>query len=131
MAQTDSSATASNDSITSDKGDLELLTERVYLAFKAFRTGVYGFDEVIPDSVRGASVAEARKEGWIVDIWLENEKQINPVLFRGKELIIESYPHLNVIPADSVLSIEIMDIGTGLSGLHGISSKGIVIKLKE
>lgn len=133
IAQVNSTTAISEDSITSDKDNLKLLTERVYLAFKAYRTGKYEFNkEPESDSIRALRRDSAEKEGWHIDFLLMNERIIHPVILRGEEFVSDkAYRDMNKIPADSVQSIEIMDMGTGISALHGVSSNGIVVRLKE
>jgi len=130
MAQ--SSSETSNDSIASDKGDLNLLAERVYLAFKAYRTGVYESDEERKDiSIHKARLDSLRKEGWIIDFTtFGNKKHILPVVMRGEKPISEI--DMTKIPADSVRSIEVMDgdaVSVALYGVRGVD--GVIVRLKE
>lgn len=132
MAQADTKFAISKDSVSSDKDNLKLLTERLYLAFKAYRTGVYEFEVLKSDSIRALHIESAKKDGRLINLLERNDRIIYPVILRGEELVSDIiYLNLDEVPSDSVQSIEVMDIGRGISVLHGLRSGGIVIRLKE
>ncbi len=127
-AQTKVATVQNIDSIASGKGNLSLLVDRIYLAFKAYRTGMNEFDK--EQKLDKAHIDSLQNKGWHVDVLLQNEKQILPVIIK-KDKLIDTRSYLNKIPLDSVQSIEVMDNGAGITALYGLSSYGIVIRLKD
>lgn len=114
-----------------DKGNLSLLTERVYLAFKAYRTGIHEFEGVKSDSLSIARLDSLRKEGWILNYSTNNERPIRPAIIKKGTQILD-ISDLSNIPADSVLSIEVMRGDAVSVAKYGVNGKnGIVIRLKE
>ena len=130
-AQTNDTINQNINSIVSEKGNLNLLAERVYLAFKAYKTGSYKFDENQKnDSIEKNRLDSLREKGWHINPYRFNEKSFIPIVIRRGELVGNIYDY-NKIPMDSVFSIEVMENGDGITTLYGLSSNGIVIKLKD
>ncbi|MDR2953977.1 MAG: hypothetical protein LBV43_02735 [Prevotella sp.] len=132
IAQINTIIDQSEDSILSDKGNLDLLVERVYLAFKAYRTGDYEFNEGMKsDSIHQARQDSMREEGWILN-FLDDERPLRTIIIRGGKPVSSMVGSLNHIPIDSVQSIKVMKTDASTTAIYGLGGvNGVIIELKE
>jgi hypothetical protein len=125
---------AQTDTVTvKQKGNLNLFTERIYLASKAYQTGIHMYDpdyqKTSKDSIMQSQSDSTWSNGLINRSISMQERPIRVAVIKNGERTILRGDELNKIPVESIQSIEII-YGAMAPALYGVDgSCGIIVKL--
>jgi hypothetical protein len=129
------SLAAQTDTVTiKQKGNLNLFTERIYLASKAYQTGVHiyniDYQKIKKDSIVQSQSDTAWSNNGLINRSISTqERPIRVVVIKNGERTMMRDDELNKIPIESIQSIEII-YGAMAPALYGVDgSCGIIVKL--